>query len=54
MLEARLSGAEFTTLQRLVEQDIRAGALPSDAARVRSRALIQTSAQLRRREEGGT
>ncbi len=53
MLEARLSGADFTTLQRLVDQDIRAGAPPAEAARVRSRALIQHGSRLRSREEGG-
>jgi hypothetical protein len=52
MLEARLSGSDFTTLQLLVDQDIRAGAPPAEAARVRSRALIQHGARLHSREEG--
>jgi hypothetical protein len=49
MLEAKLSGSDFTTLQRLVEQDIRAGAPPAEAARVRSRALILHGTRLRSR-----
>ncbi|MGH7470010.1 MAG: hypothetical protein ACRENP_18855 [Longimicrobiales bacterium] len=51
MLDARLSGSDFTKLQRLVDQDIRAGAPPAEAARVRSKALILHGA--RSREEGG-
>jgi hypothetical protein len=53
MLEAKLSGSDFTTLQRLVEQDIRAGAPPAEAARVRSRALILHGRRPRSQEEGG-
>lgn len=41
MLEAKLTEADFVALQRLVEQDLRAGAAVSTAARVRSEALIQ-------------
>jgi hypothetical protein len=53
MLDARLSGSDFTKLQRLVDQDIRAGAPAAEAARVRSQALILHGARLRSREEGG-
>jgi hypothetical protein len=41
MLDAGLSPSEFVSLQRLVEQDVRSGVPPGDAARLRSRALIQ-------------
>lgn len=41
MLNARLSAAEFASLQRLVERDMMAGAPPAEAAAVRARALIQ-------------
>jgi hypothetical protein len=41
MLDAGLSPSEFVSLQRLVEQDVRSGVPPVDAARLRSRALIQ-------------
>lgn len=54
MLEAHLSDAEFATLQRLVDQDIQAGAPAAAAAEVRSRALIQHGARLRPRTDGGT
>lgn len=40
MLDARLSEAEFASLQRLVERDLMAGAPPARAAAVRARALI--------------
>lgn len=52
MLEAQLSDAEFATLQRLVDQDIKAGAPAAAAADVRSRALIQHGARLRPRGNG--
>ncbi len=51
MLEADLSPAEFVSLQRLVEQDLRSGVPSTDAARLRSRALIQGGV---RRVRGGT
>jgi hypothetical protein len=41
MLDARLSAAEFASLQRLVERDMMAGAPPAEAAAVRARALIR-------------
>jgi hypothetical protein len=41
MLEARLSDADFSALQRLIDQDVRAGATAADAASTRARALIQ-------------
>jgi hypothetical protein len=41
MLDARLGASDFTSLQRLVDQDVRAGASPVEAARVRSSALIR-------------
>jgi hypothetical protein len=41
MLRARLDDADFTTLQRLVDQDVRSGAPAADAAAVRARALIR-------------
>lgn len=41
MLNARLSAAEFASLQRLVERDMMAGAPPAEAAAVRARALIR-------------
>lgn len=40
MLEARLSDADFSALQRLIDQDVRAGANAADAASTRARALI--------------
>ncbi|MFS8636711.1 MAG: hypothetical protein FWJ74_01405 [Gemmatimonadota bacterium] len=40
MLDARLSEAEFASLQRMVERDLRAGVPPARAAAVRTRALI--------------
>lgn len=46
MLSADLSAAEFMSLQRLVEQDVRAGATAAEAATVRARALIQHGARL--------
>jgi hypothetical protein len=47
MLDARLTGSDFTTLQRMVEQDIRAGAPATEAARLRAQALIRHSAGVR-------
>lgn len=41
MLDARLTDADFSLLQRLVERDLRAGASPVEAATVRARALIR-------------
>lgn len=41
MLEAGLTGPEFTALQRLVEQDVRGGVPSTEAASVRARALIR-------------
>jgi hypothetical protein len=52
MLEARLSDTEFAALQRLVDQDIMAGAPAAAAAEVRARALIQHGPQLRPRTDG--
>lgn len=52
MLDAKLSGQDFTTLERLVDQDVRAGAAAADAARVRSRALIIHGSRLRPRLPG--
>lgn len=40
MLSARLSEAEFASLQRLVERDLMAGTPAAEAATVRARALI--------------
>lgn len=40
MLDAGLTQAEFQSLQRLVEQDVRGGVPSTDAAAVRARALI--------------
>jgi hypothetical protein len=50
MLEARLKPDDFAVLQRLVDQDMRAGAAANTAARVRAQALIQHGASLRPRE----
>ncbi|HEY8469537.1 MAG TPA: hypothetical protein VIL18_07835 [Longimicrobiales bacterium] len=41
MLDARLSAAEFASLQRLVERDMMAGAPAAEAATVRAQALIR-------------
>ncbi|HEY8469773.1 MAG TPA: hypothetical protein VIL18_09025 [Longimicrobiales bacterium] len=41
MLDARLSAAEFVSLQRLVERDMMAGAPAAEAATVRAQALIR-------------
>ena len=41
MLNARLSAAEFASLQRLVERDMMAGTPPAEAVAVRARALIR-------------
>ena len=51
MLEAKLSSADFATLQQLVERDIRAGAPAAEAARVRANALILQRTRLR--NDGG-
>jgi hypothetical protein len=51
MLAARLNDADFVTLQRLVEQDLRAGAQAEQSARVRSRALIRHGPRLRGGEQ---
>jgi hypothetical protein len=51
MLDAKLSGADFATLQRLVDQDIRAGAPAAEAARLRVNALILQRGRVR--GEGG-
>jgi hypothetical protein len=48
MLQARLTDADFSALRRLVDQDVRAGAPPADAATVRSRALIRHATPIRR------
>ena len=40
MLAARARDTDFMTLQRLVEQDVRAGAPPLEAARVRVQGLV--------------
>ena len=50
MLDARLGDADFLMLQRLMDQDIRSGAPPGEAAQLRARALIQQRARLRRSE----
>jgi hypothetical protein len=52
MLRAKLSDTEFVALQRLVDQDIRAGAPAADAASMRARALIQHGPGLRTRGGG--
>lgn len=41
MLNARLSAAEFASLQRLVERDMMAGTPPAEAAASRAQALIR-------------
>jgi hypothetical protein len=41
MLEAGLTNAEFASLQRLVEQDVRSGVPSAEAASLRARALIR-------------
>lgn len=46
MLNAGLSTTEFISLQRLVEQDVRGGAAPAEAASVRGRALIRHGGRL--------
>lgn len=46
MLDARLSDVEFASLQRLVEQDVRAGTPATAAAQVRAGALIRHGARL--------
>ena len=51
MLAAGLSAGQFTSLQRLVDQDLRSGATASDAAQVRARALIRYGARLGPRGE---
>jgi hypothetical protein len=51
MLDAKLSSADFATLQRLVDRDIRAGAPAAEAARLRANALILQRSRLR--NDGG-
>jgi hypothetical protein len=48
MLEAKLTPSDFVSLQRLVDQDVRSGVAPAEAARVRARALIRIGPQPRR------
>jgi hypothetical protein len=52
MVRAKLTDTEFVALQRLVDQDIRAGAPAADAASMRARALIQHGPGLRTRGGG--
>lgn len=49
MLQAGLTGTEFTSLQQLVEQDVRGGASASESARVRAHALIQHASRFGQR-----
>lgn len=46
MLQADLTHAEFVSLQRLVEQDVRGGVPSAEAAQVRARALIRHGPRL--------
>ena len=52
MLQADLTHAEFVSLQRLVDQDVRAGVPSAEAAQVRARALIRHGPRLGTRGGG--